>query len=86
MGAVREQVKECMADETSMSGMVLLELTASTTGTTGSIAEAVITRATGEADGSEIADCIKNAAGRATFAWDGAEGELKFKLPVKVGR
>ncbi len=86
MGAVKESIVSCFTDETSISGVVLLDLTASATAAGGFISEATITQATGDVRGTEIPECVRAAAERARFEWEGSEGQLKFKLPVKVGR
>jgi hypothetical protein len=86
MKAVREAIATCAVDETSLSGVVLLDLIATATAGGGFISEAVIAQTTGDMRGAAIADCVRLEALRARFEWEGAEGELKFKMPVKVGR
>jgi hypothetical protein len=85
MNAVKEAIKTCAIDETSLSGVVLLDLVATATAGGGFISEAVITQATGDMRGAAIAECVRLEAKRARFAWEQGEGELKFKMPVKVG-
>jgi len=85
MGAVREAIKICGVEDTSLSGVVLLDLTATATAGGGFISESTIARTTGDMSGAAVAECVRIEAKRARFAWDGVEGDLKFKLPVKVG-
>ena len=67
----------------SASGVVLLKLTVTATGTGGFIRDALVVQAPGLP--SETADCFAREAKRARFDWTGADGELTFKLPVSVG-
>jgi hypothetical protein len=52
----------------------------------GYISEAAVAKTTKELEGHEIVECVRAAALRARFSWEGDEGSLDFKLPVKVGR
>lgn len=85
MNAVRDAIKTCQLEATSLSGVVLLDLVATTTAGGGFISEATITQATGDMRGAPVAECVRIEAMRARFTWEGSEGELKFKMPVKVG-
>lgn len=86
MGAVKTAVEGCFAEETGMSGVVLLDLVATATAGGGFIQEATVTKATGEVESAELVECIRTAAEGARFEWSGTEGSLEFKLPVRVGR
>lgn len=86
MSAVKTSMADCFADETSLSGVVLLDLVATATAGGGFIQEATVTKATGDVEGTEIVECIRTSAESARFEWSGTEGSLEFKLPVRVGR
>ena len=69
MGAVREAIKICGVEDTSLSGVVLLDLTATATAGGGFISESTIARTTGDMSGAAVAECVRIEAKRARFAW-----------------
>lgn len=85
--AVRGSIERCTTEDKvgELDGVILLNLTATATGGQGWISEALVTRATGSVADSDIATCVTDAAEEARFEWAESEGELRFKLPVKIG-
>ena len=65
-------------------GVFLLQLTATASAGGGYVSEAVVLKATGGLAGTEFEACVPEQALLARFEWEGAEGEVRFKLPVKV--
>ncbi|MBK6684336.1 MAG: hypothetical protein IPG45_07670 [Deltaproteobacteria bacterium] len=84
--AVEVLIEPCLTakEAEGLSGTVVLDLTVTATGGQGFISEVLITRRVGAVESVE--PCLSDAAKRARFEWSEGEGELKFKLPVKVGR
>ncbi len=81
-GAVTGQLGPCL-NTPNANGTLVLELTVTATGGQGFIREVLIGRRTGNV--APVEDCVLVGAKRARFDWAGADGELKFKLPVRVG-
>lgn len=86
LAAVRLAVGPCLEPEASQgaSGMLLVDLTVTTTGTTGEVVDAIITQRTGSVEAVE--SCVQDQAVTARFPYQGPEGEQKVKLPLAVGR
>lgn len=84
--AVETLIEPCLTakEAEGLSGTVVLDLTVTATGGQGFISEVLVTRRVGAVDAIE--PCLTGAAKRARFEWPTSEGELKFKLPVRVGR
>jgi hypothetical protein len=86
LAAVRLAVGGCLAPDAAQgaSGMLLLDLTVTTTGTTGQVVEALVTQRSGSVEAVE--GCVQTSAKSARFPYQGPEGEQKVKLPLAVGR
>lgn len=85
---VQAEVAACTPDaiREGATGLVLLDITVTTTSTEAVIGEANIAGQSGGARVSEeLERCLIDAARRARFEWSGGEGEAHFRLPVKLG-
>lgn len=84
--AVRLAVTPCLEAEgvDQLSGMLLLELTVTATGSEGFITEALISQRSG--DTTEVEACVQREALGAKFEHQGPEGEQRVKMPLQVGR
>lgn len=83
--AVRVAIEPCLESDTARlaSGMLLLDLTVTATGSEGFVADALITQRSGDVDAVEA--CVQQEARRARFPYEGPDGTQRVKLPVKIG-
>jgi len=84
--AVRVAVRPCLEAEgtEALSGMLLLDLTVTATGSEGFVTEALISQRSG--DVGQVDMCVQKEALGARFEHEGPEGEQRVKLPLQVGR
>lgn len=84
--AVRVAVRPCLEAENTqtLSGMLLLDLTVTATGSEGFVTEALISQRSG--DVGQVDVCVQKEALGARFEHEGPEGEQRVKLPLQVGR
>jgi hypothetical protein len=86
---VREEVAACLEESRriGVQGSVLLELTITTTATTGFVSDASLGgRSSGALSNEAIDRCLIEGARRTRFDWSEGEGEAHFRLPLKLGR
>ncbi len=83
--AVLAEVEPCLSSTVAtLPGVALLDLVVTASAGVGKISEVSLSRATGGAQ--SLQTCLEEAAKAARFEWDGADGELQFKLPLRVGQ
>lgn len=81
--AVEQAVAACRG-EGDADGALVLDLTLTATGGVAFISDAQIVRRSGQVESVEA--CVRDRAREARFAYGAAEGEARFKVPVRFGR
>lgn len=83
--AVRAAVGSCLQPEGSDAhGMLLLDLTVTATSGAGAVTDATVSQRSGET--ASVEDCVLREAAAAQFVHEGADGQQRIKLPLRVGK
>ncbi len=84
--AVRLAVAPCLDDEAvgESHGMLLLDLTVTATSGAGGVSDALISQRSGQTEPVEA--CVLREAAAAQFVHEGADGQQRIKLPLRVGK